>query len=56
MDGEAQIKEMMIDLRENPLSEINGEKIVLIEDYQSSEAKIYRIIPVSLWISQNPMC
>lgn len=39
MDGESQIKQMMVDLRENPLSEINGEKIVLIEDYQSSEAK-----------------
>ncbi|MGM1056689.1 MAG: phospho-sugar mutase [Bacteroidota bacterium] len=39
MDGESQIKQMMVDLRENPLTEINGEKIVLIEDYQSSEAK-----------------
>ncbi len=39
MDGESQIKQMMVDLRENPLSEINGEKIVLIEDYQFSEAK-----------------
>ncbi|MFO8146570.1 MAG: phospho-sugar mutase, partial [Gillisia sp.] len=39
MDGESQIKQMMVDLRENPLSEINGEKIVLIEDYHSSEAK-----------------
>ncbi|MFN4764210.1 phospho-sugar mutase [Gillisia sp. Q332] len=39
MDGESQIKQMMVDLRENPLSEINGEKIVLIEDYQSSESK-----------------
>lgn len=39
IDGEQQIKQMMIDLRENPLSEINGEKIVLIEDYQTSVAK-----------------
>ncbi|MCF4101797.1 phospho-sugar mutase [Gillisia sp. M10.2A] len=39
IDGEAQIKQMMIDLRENPLTEINGEKVVLIEDYQSSIAK-----------------
>ena len=39
IDGEKQIKQMMIDLRENPLSEINGEKIVLIEDYQTSVAK-----------------
>ena len=28
----------MIDARENPLSEIAGEKVVLLEDYQSSEA------------------
>ena len=37
--GEQEIKQTMIDLRENPLSEIDGEKIVLIEDYQSSIAK-----------------
>jgi len=39
MDGEMQIKQMMIDFRENPLTEIDGEKVVLIEDYQSSIAK-----------------
>ncbi len=39
IEGEMQIKQMMIDLRENPLTEINGEKVVLIEDYQSSIAK-----------------
>ena len=39
MDGEMQIKKMMIDFRENPLTEIDGEKVVLIEDYQSSIAK-----------------
>lgn len=39
MDGEREIKQMMVDLRENPLEEINGEKVVLIEDYQSSTAK-----------------
>ncbi len=39
IDGEMQIKQMMIDLRDNPLSEINGEKVVLIEDYQASTAK-----------------
>ncbi|CAN5245672.1 phospho-sugar mutase [soil metagenome] len=36
IEGELQIKQMMIDLRENPLTTINGEKVVLIEDYQSS--------------------
>lgn len=39
IEGEMQIKQMMIDLRENPLTEINGEKVVLIEDYQSSIAR-----------------
>lgn len=39
MDGEMQIKQMMIDFRESPLTEIDGEKVVLIEDYQSSTAK-----------------
>ncbi len=39
MDGEMQIKQMMIDFRENPLTEIDGEKVVLIEDYQASTAK-----------------
>src|SRR5690606_37372348 len=36
IEGELEIKQMMVDFRENPLSEINGEKVVLIEDYQSS--------------------
>ncbi len=39
IEGELQIKQMMVDLRENPLTEINGEKVVLIEDYQASLAK-----------------
>ena len=41
IDGAEQIKKMMIDLRENPLSEIAGEKVVLVEDYQSSKAFEY---------------
>jgi phosphoglucomutase len=41
IDGAEQIKKMMIDLRENPLAEITGEKVVLIEDYQSSKAFEY---------------
>ena len=39
IEGENEIKQMMIDLRENPLKEINGEKVVLIEDYQASIAR-----------------
>ena len=38
-DGAQEIKQMMIDARENPLREINGEKVVLIEDYQLSISK-----------------
>ena len=30
---------MMIDLRENPLKEINGQRVIMVEDYQSSIAK-----------------
>ena len=39
IEGEMQITQMMIDLRENPLKEVNGEKVVLIEDYQASTSK-----------------
>ncbi|MCB0400099.1 MAG: phospho-sugar mutase, partial [Winogradskyella sp.] len=39
IEGAEEIKQMMIDARNNPLKEINGEKVVLIEDYQTSVAK-----------------
>ena len=39
IDGASQIKQMMVDLREKPMSEINGERVVFIEDYQNSTAK-----------------
>jgi phosphomannomutase len=39
IEGAQEIKEMMIDARENPLKEINGEKVVLIEDYDLSVSK-----------------
>ena len=38
ISGSQEIAQMMIDLRENPLKEINGEKVTLICDYQSSKA------------------
>ena len=38
IEGEAEIKQMLIDLRENPWKEIDGEKVVLIEDYHTSKA------------------
>jgi len=39
ISGLEEINQMMIDLRENPLKEINGERVVMVEDYQSSVAK-----------------
>jgi phosphoglucomutase len=39
MDGAAQIKQMMIDLRKNPLTEIHGSKVEFLCDYQSSIKK-----------------
>lgn len=35
-DGASEIEKMMYELRENPLTEIAGEKVVLVEDYQQS--------------------
>ncbi|WP_298526333.1 phospho-sugar mutase [uncultured Christiangramia sp.] len=37
--GEQEIKQMLVDLRENPWEEIDGEKVVLVEDYHASTAK-----------------
>ena len=39
IEGAQEIKQMMIDARENPLKELNGERVVLIEDYKLSKAK-----------------
>lgn len=39
IEGAEEIKKMMSDARENPLSEINGSKVVLVEDYELSIAK-----------------
>lgn len=39
MDGAQQIKQMMIDLRQNPRETINGQRVVMVEDYQNSTAK-----------------
>lgn len=38
MDGAIQIKEMMTSLRENPLKEIGGLRVIMVEDYLSSIA------------------
>ncbi len=39
IEGSQIIKQMMVDLRENPMEEINGERVVMIEDYQNSVAR-----------------
>ncbi len=39
IEGAQEIKQMMIDARENPLKEVNGSKVIRIEDYQLSRAK-----------------
>ncbi len=39
IEGLATINQMMVDLRENPLKEINGQRVVMLEDYKSSIAK-----------------
>jgi len=39
IEGANEIKQMMIDLRENPLLEIAEQRVVMIEDYQTSVAK-----------------
>ncbi|MEY8848823.1 phospho-sugar mutase [Psychroserpens sp. XS_ASV72] len=39
IEGAQEIKQMMIDARENPLKEVNGSKVIKIEDYQLSIEK-----------------
>jgi len=39
IDGAEQIAKMMVELRENPLSTIDGSKVIRIEDYDSSISK-----------------
>lgn len=36
ISGLAEIQQMMVDLRVNPLKEINGQRVVCIEDYENS--------------------
>ncbi len=39
IEGAEEIKQMMIDARQNPLTTINGTKVVKIEDYESATSK-----------------
>ena len=38
IEGVAEINQMMIDLRENPLKELGGERVIMVEDYKNSTA------------------
>jgi phosphomannomutase len=39
IEGANQIKQMMIEMRENPVSEINNQRVIMVEDYQNSTAR-----------------
>ena len=39
IDGLREITQMMVDMRENPVKEINGQRVVMLEDYKKSIAK-----------------
>jgi phosphoglucomutase len=38
-DGLAEINEMMVNLRENPIKVIDGEEVVIVEDYKTGKVK-----------------
>ena len=38
-EGLAEINQMMVDFRENPLKTINGQRVIMVEDYKTSEAR-----------------
>ncbi|WP_425237509.1 phospho-sugar mutase [Ulvibacterium sp.] len=39
MDGAAEIKQMMVDFKENPVKEIDGSKVIIVDDYNTSTSK-----------------
>ena len=39
IEGANEIKQMMVDMREKPVSEINGQRVLMVEDYQNSTAR-----------------
>lgn len=39
IEGANEIKQMMVELRDKPVSEINGQRVLMVEDYQNSTAK-----------------
>ena len=39
IEGANQIKQMMVDMREKPVSKINGQRVIMVEDYQNGTAR-----------------
>jgi phosphoglucomutase len=39
MDGAAEIKQMMIDFKDNPVAAIDGSKVIIVDDYNTSTSK-----------------
>ncbi len=39
MDGAAEIKQMMIDFKDNPVASIDGSKVIIVDDYNTSTSK-----------------
>ena len=39
IEGLVEINQMMVQMRENPVKEINGERVIMLEDYKTSIAK-----------------
>jgi phosphoglucomutase len=39
IEGANEIKQMMLDMREKPVAVINGQRVIMLEDYQNSTAK-----------------
>ncbi len=39
IDGLREINQMMVDMRDNPVKEINGQRVLMLEDYKKSIAK-----------------
>ena len=39
IEGAHEIAQMMADMRNNPIAEVNGERVIMVEDYKTSSAK-----------------
>ena len=51
-----EITQMMIDLRENPMSEIDGQRVICIEDYDNSTSRNLITNEVETINIPNRMC